>query len=208
MVLLVVSCDKYEVCWKPFFGLLKKYYPNHPKTYLVTESKKCPYCKTINVEGSWTQRLKKALERLNDDVLIMLDDFFIRGPVDEERIKKLRLNEQIACFNFEQEHREPLISLKEWDIQKNGQVYLNSCQPSLWNRKVLIDRLEGDKTPQEWELTIIDSPYIHFINNKDLIIDIGVKPYGWGITGGKFTTECLEFLESEGYDVKHNNPLL
>ena len=27
------------------------------------------------------------------------------------------------CYNFEQDYRDPLIKLKEWDIQKNNQIY-------------------------------------------------------------------------------------
>ena len=211
MQILVLSCDKYEPCWKPFFTLLEKYYPGHPKTFLVTETKTCPYCETININSDkWGIRFKGALNQLtDDDVLVMLDDFFIRGPVDAERISKIKTNNEIMCYNFEQDYREPLIKLKEWDIQKNNQIYLNSCQPTVWNRKLLIERLDDNKTPQEWETTIINSPYIHFINNQGYIIDIGYRhqplSIGWGITRGKIAKECITFLEKEGLadEIKH-----
>ena len=211
MQILVLSCDKYEPCWKPFFTLLEKYYPEHPKTFLVTETKTCPYCETININSDkWGIRFKGALNQLtDDDVLVMLDDFFIRGPVDAERISKIKTNNEIICYNFEQDYREPLIKLKEWDIQKNNQIYLNSCQPTVWNRKLLIERLDDNKTPQEWETTVINSPYIHFINNQGYIIDIGYRhqplSIGWGITRGKIAKECITFLEKEGLadEIKH-----
>lgn len=211
MQILVLSCDKYEPCWKPFFALLEKYYPEHPKTFLVTETKTCPYCETINVNSDkWGVRFKGALNQLtDDDILVMLDDFFIRGPVDAERISKIKTNNEIMCYNFEQDYRDPLIKLKEWDIQKNNQIYLNSCQPTVWNRKLLIERLDDNKTPQEWETTVINSPYIHFINNQGYIIDIGYRhqplSIGWGITRGKIAKECITFLEKEGLadEIKH-----
>ena len=211
MQILVLSCDKYEPCWKPFFTLLEKYYPGHPKTFLVTETKTCPYCETININSDkWGVRFKGALNQLtDDDVLVMLDDFFIRGPVDAERISKIKTNNEIMCYNFEQDYREPLIKLKEWDIQKNNQIYLNSCQPTVWNRKLLIERLDDNKTPQEWETTVINSPYIHFINNQGYIIDIGYRhqplSIGWGITRGKIAKECIAFLEKQGRadEIKH-----
>lgn len=211
MQILVLSCDKYEPCWKPFFALLEKYYPGHPKTFLVTETKTCPYCETINVNSDkWGIRFKGALNQLtDDDVLVMLDDFFIRGPVDAERISKIKTNNEIMCYNFEQDYRDPLIKLKEWDIQKNNQIYLNSCQPTVWNRKLLIERLDDNKTPQEWETTVINSPYIHFINNQGYIIDIGYRhqplSIGWGITRGKIAKECIAFLEKEELadEIKH-----
>lgn len=216
MQILVLSCDKYEPCWKPFFSLLEKYYPEHPKTFLVTETKTCPYCETINVNSDkWGIRFKEALNQLtDDDVLVMLDDFFIRGPVDAERISKIKINNEIMCYNFEKDYRDPLIKLKEWDIQKNNQIYLNSCQPTVWNRKLLIERLDDNKTPQEWETTVINSPYIHFINNQGYIIDIGYRhqplSIGWGITRGKIAKECISFLEKEGLadEIKHYYTIL
>lgn len=203
MKIIVVSCDKYKACWKPFFTLLNKYWKDHPTAILVCETEKCPYSETINIpSNSWTKRLREALKGIKDEeVLLMLDDFFIRKPVDVDRINKIQLSEDTICYNFEKEYREPALRLKEWDIQKNNQIYLNSCQPSIWNREKLIERLEGDKNPQEWETTKIDSPYIHYINNQDYIIDIGYRHQplniGWGITRGKLTQECKEFLESE-----------
>ena len=204
MKILVLSCDKYEPLWKPFFKLLDKYYKDHPKAYLLTETKKCKYYDTINVDSEiWTERFRKALEQIDDDnVLVMLDDFFIRQKVDSDRINKLKFTDDIICYNFELDYREPLIRLNEWDIQKNNQVYLNSCQPTLWNRKLLIERLKCELNPQEWETQTINSKYLHFINNKDYIIDIGYRHQplniGWGITRGKIAKECKEFLESEG----------
>lgn len=203
MKIIVMSCDKYKVCWKPFFTLLNKYWKNHPTALLVCETEFCPYCETINIpSNSWTKRLREALKGIKDEeVLLMLDDFFIRRPVDVDRINKIKLSDETICYNFEKNYREPALKLKEWDIQKNNQVYLNSCQPSIWNREKLIERLQEDKNPQEWETTKIDSPYIHFINNQDYIIDIGYRHQplniGWGITRGKLTEECKAFLESE-----------
>lgn len=203
-VILVLSCDKYWACWKPFFILLDKYWKNHPKVYLVTESKTCEYCDTINVNSDiWSVRFLGALREIEcEHVLVMLDDFFIRGPVDSDRIDRIKFGDNDICYNFELEYREPALRLNEWDIQKNNQVYLNSCQPALWDRKKLMTRLYCDLNPQEWETQVIDSRYIHYINNQDFIIDIGYRhqdlSIGFGITRGKLSRECLEFLESEG----------
>lgn len=203
-VILVLSCDKYESCWKVFFTLLDKYWENHPKVYLVTESKTCLYCDTINIDSDiWSRRFLGALREIKEDkVLIMLDDFFIRSKVDDRRIEDIKFTDDVICYNFEINYREPALKLREWDIQKNNQVYLNSCQPTLWDRKKLMERLYCDLSPQEWETYVVDSHYIHFINNKDYIIDIGYRhqdlSIGWGITRGKLSRECRDFLEKEG----------
>lgn len=202
--ILVLSCDKYEPCWTPFFKLLDKYWECHPKVYLVTESKTCEYCDTINVNSNvWSERFLQALREIEEEyVLTMLDDFFIRDYVDNDRINEIEFDNNTICYNFELEYREPALRLNGWDIQKNNQVYLNSCQPTLWCKKKLMQRLYNSLNPQEWELQNIDSRYIHFINNQDFIIDIGYRhqdlSIGWGITRGKLSRECRDFLESEG----------
>lgn len=203
-VILVLSCDKYEPCWRAFFKLLDKYWKGHPKVYLVTERKKCKHCETINIDSDvWSERFIGALREIKEDyVLTMLDDFFIRDYVNVDRINEIKFTDDIMCYNFELEYREPALRLNDWDIQKNNQVYLNSCQPTLWNKKLLMQRLYNSLNPQEWELQNIDSKYIHFINNRDFIIDIGYRhqdlSVGWGITRGKLSRECKEFLEKEG----------
>ena len=88
-------------------------------------------------------------------------------------------------------------------------MYLNSCQPSLWNREILIDRLSKQQNPWEWETTIINSPYIHLINNSSqYIIDIGYKHQsleeGWGVTRGKLTQECIDFFNKENINLNNH----
>ena len=203
METLVLSCDSYSSLWELFFHFYDKYYPDHPKTYLVTETKTCPYCETINVNSQvWSVRFRWALEKIKSDkVLVLLDDFFIRSRVDSKRIENLKFTDDIICYNFELEYRKPVLQLNEWDIQANNQVYLNSCQPTLWDRDKLKERLNGDFSPQEWETQRVDSPYIHFINSKDYIIDVGYRHQplseGWGITRGRLTLECINFLKNE-----------
>lgn len=218
MRILILSCDKYEPCWKPFFALLDKYYPNHPECYLVTETKRCQYCPTINVNNpNWTTRFRCALEIIDDDeVLVMLDDFFIRKPVDEDRINRIKFTDDIICYNFELKYRDTVCVLTDdWEVQRNNQVYLNSCQPTIWNREKLMNRLDGNLNPQQWEVQTIDSPYLHLINSGDFIIDVGYRhqdlSIGWGITRGRLAKECYNFLESEGLlseDIINSFPIL
>ena len=205
--IIVLSCDKYDTCWQPFFALLDKYWKNHPKTYLVTETKQCEYSKTININSDcWTERFKKALEQIDTDyVIIMLDDFFIRNKVDTKRIDYClsQMNDDIAVFNFEKKYRQcDESNLIGFERQLNNQVYLNSCQPSLWNRKALIERLQDNETPWQWETKRVGDKRLCYINTQDFIIDIGYNhTLDWGISRGKLTPECKEFLKKEGFEL-------
>ena len=215
MKILVLSCDAYSYVWPTFFTLLDKYYPHHPEVYLSTETKQCDFCKTIKTNSQvWTERFKSALEQIPDNyILVMLEDFFIRKPVNEQEIlnaeKIMQNNKNIIVCNFELQYRKGVATAyPSYERQLNKQTYLNSCQPSLWNRKLLIERLQKSQTAWEWETSIIDSPYMHLINNtKEYIIDIGyrhqpIEKGGWGITRGKVSQECIDFLKTENLQLQ------
>lgn len=204
---VILSCDKYEACWEPFFELKKKYWEDCEfDTFLVTETKECKYAKTININNqSWTYRFREALKQIETKyVIVMLDDFFIRSKVDNDRIMALfdSFNDHIACFNFEQAFILPCHEVYErgFKKRKNGTMYLNSCQPSLHDKNKLIERLQKNETAWDWELTIVNSPYEFYVNNGDFIIDIGYDhTLNWGVSRGKTTPECKSFLEKEGF---------
>src|SRR5574344_1051886 len=140
---LIMSSDGYNDTWLPFSILYNKYFPNNYKTYIVTETKTCPYFDTIKKTGAWTKRLREALQELDSDyVLLMLDDYFIHEPVNVGRIES-SLNilkyiegsfEKPIVYNFELKYRKCMDMPFSFDIQLNNQVYLNSTQPSIWNR--------------------------------------------------------------------------
>lgn len=203
--LVVLSCDAYSKYWDWFFALKNKYWADCPyPTYLITESKTCPHCETINVDSDiWTERVRKGLFKIKNcsNVLTMLEDYFIRQKVDQSRIDEAEkwLTKDVACINFEQNYRAIPLEKDGWGLQKNNQVYLNSTQPSLWRRITLMGRLKEKTDPWQWELKIIESPYEHWINTAGHIIDNGYR-YGqpFGIKQGKMTKECESFLKQEG----------
>lgn len=204
---IVLSCDIYSVYWDWFFACKNKYWKNCPyQTFLVTETKRCRYCQTINVNSPiWTKRFREALKQIETDyVIVMLEDYFIRKKVDQSRISTLiaygNLIEDVAVFNFEKSYRENEKQiLKDWAIQKQGQVYLNSTQPSWWLKDKLLEQLQMDQDPWEWELTVINNRYKYLINTADYIIDNGYRhDREFGVKQGKLTDECREFLKSEG----------
>ena len=202
ITLLILSCDAYEDTWDIFFDLKDKYWSCCPyETYLMTETKDYDRCKVIKATGVWTERLRNTLEQLESDyVLIMLDDFFIRDYVDQERINDIKFNDNVAVYNFEKAYDLPFINIDNgFKLRKNKTHYLNSCQPSLHNRTKLIERLKEDQNPWEWELTLVNSQYEFYVNDKELIIDIGYydhKP--WSIKNGKWCREVIPFFEKEG----------
>jgi len=204
---LVMSCDKYQDTFKPFFKLYNKYF-NKYKTYIGTETIDCEYATTLKSQGSWTKRVRENLEKIDTDyVLFLLDDFFIRKEVDTTVIDALKyqFKDDIACFNLEVNKVSKIeeSSSNRFKLRSNNQAYLCSCQPTLWNRKILIELLQKDLSPWEWETQILDSKYKFYINTQDLIIDIGWYDFNtaWGIAQGKWAIEMIDLNKKEKLNI-------
>lgn len=200
MSVLIVSADKNEDLWSPFFLLYKKYWKHDYKTFIVTETKDCEYFETIKTQGSWTSRVREALKQLDSKyVFLMLDDFFLHKRVDNSIVEQVlsSYKSNTACYNFEMKYNTP--NKEMFFKRQNREPYLNSCQPSIHDRLKLIERLQKDQTPWEFELTTVDSPYDFYINTKELVFDIGYyeekKP--WCLVQGKWANEAIELFKKE-----------
>ena len=50
LAIVIFSCDKNEELWPIFYKCLNKYWANHPKAYLLTETIPCSLFETINYD--------------------------------------------------------------------------------------------------------------------------------------------------------------
>lgn len=155
MLILVLSCDKNEDLFYPFKHCIEKYYPTHPEIIYSTETIQNPYYKTINKNyplEQWTKRIRETLQEIKDnEILLMIDDIFIRDKVDTKRIEYARehLKGNIAMFNFEKvfNQNDQESGLEGWKIRQKGSEYELSIMCGLWNREKLINVLERDSDP-------------------------------------------------------------
>ncbi len=191
---VILTCDDYSDIWEPFFILKNRYWNDcYYNTYLITETKNCSECKTINInENIWTKRVREGLKRLKSDyVIILLEDFFLRGPVDNKRIEFCMNNfsKNTACFNFEKtyDQNDKKSNIKGFKIKTNKSKYKCSCQAAIWDRKKLISLLSKDCNAWEWETSEPLENYDFYINDADLVFDYGYKNMEWfGIRKGKW----------------------
>ena len=91
--IVVMSCDKNEDLWKPFYLCIEKYWKDHPQIIYSTETKVNPYYKTYCYNypiEKWTKRVYDTIKDLEcDNILLMVDDLFIRNYVDNDLINSL-----------------------------------------------------------------------------------------------------------------------
>lgn len=93
MKVVVLSNDKNTELFEPFHHCMEKYWPDHPEVIYCMETIENPYYKTICKNyplNQWTKRVRETLEEIDDNqIIIMMDDLFIRTKVDVERINYL-----------------------------------------------------------------------------------------------------------------------
>lgn len=212
MVILVCSCDKDTDLFEPFKHCIEKYWFNHPKIIYTTETIKNPYYETISKNyplEKWTKRIRETLKEIPDnEILLMIDDIFIRDKVDTDRIEYARehLKGNIAMFNFEKvfnmEDKES--GLDGFKIRKKGSEYELSLMCGLWNKEKLIDILEEDSDPWQVEYKQNTKGYDYLINSGDYIINWGYKTFTpVGVVKGKWARECKEFFDKEGIKIDY-----
>ena len=211
---LILSCDKYEDIWYPFFTLYNKYFNIDVKTYISTETKKCDYAIAINKNyplSKRTARIRESLKEIDSKYVIVMDeDNFISDYVNVEEIKKcieyMEQNPNIAQFNFEPafDKKDKKTIYKGWLKRNNKSLYLNSFQPSLHNRKILIERLSEDIDGWDWERKVVDTPYDIYISEKDnRVIKYGKELNAiYGIFRGKwYRPHCEPLFNKENIKV-------
>ncbi len=210
MIITVLSCNMNEDTFAPFHHCMEKYFPNHPEVVYFTDGIINPFYKTIPVEHDlehWTTGLREFLKQIDDEqILLMIDDCFIRKPVDEKRIKEAskNLKGNIACFNFEKswDEMDKPTDLDGWKIRTHGRDYEVSLMCGLWDKQKLLDVIKRDCDPWTIELFQDGCGYDYYINSGDYIIDWGYETFVvFGKTRGRWTDESIRFLESEGFYV-------
>ncbi len=212
MKILVLSCDKKQDTFEAFHHCMEKYYPNHPEIIYATETIKNPYYKTISKNYPleiWTKRIRETLQEIDDNqILIMIDDCFIRNKVDVKRIDYARkhLKGKIAMFNFEKSFDTDDIetTLKGFKKRRHNSLYEVSIMCGLWDKEKLMDVLQGEHNPWEVEGNQNNCGYDYYINSDDYIIDWGYETFVFtGICKGKWCRNVVPFFEKEGIIVNY-----
>ncbi len=209
MKILVASCDRNRDTFYPFHHCIEKYWTEHPEVIYSTESVINPYYRTICKDyplDRWTRRTRETLAMLDEEaILLMVDDCFVRKPVDKERIAEA---EEIlgdnACVNFEKsfDREDRPIPGHSFRIRQHGSPWEVSIQCGLWNRAKLMDVLREDMSPWDVEMLQPTRGYTYLINGGDYIIDYGYHNGQYmGIHNGKWCREIIPFFAAEGIKV-------
>lgn len=211
--IILNTCDAYSDLWGGFFNLLKKYWPQLKyEIILNTESK------TYEIDGldiltpphnnskSWSDRLATSLKTAKSNiVLLMMDDFYLKAPVDNGMFEKILLwmskNEDVGSVTF---LNEPGITKKRvpevegFYYRKKRCQYKMTAHITLYRKDLLLNILR--KGESAWDFEVNGSFRAAFINKKfigPIKSSKVVFPYDFGslVVRGKFYKPVKEYFE-------------
>ena len=220
LTILVCSCDAYEDLWTPFFTLLKKYWnPTSIRILLNTESRSFSFS-DLNIECvhsgrdlPYGQRMLNALSHISTKyVLLLLDDFFLRSPVQIEKLEQLIqwMNEDPNIVYFS---CDPNKVYADWEVDKYpgfrrippGTPYTLTTQAAIWQTDLLRKCWLPNVSPWEWEMyTSVrvsrwkTKKFYCVRDSQYAFLDYGHYKYGdiWGVYRGKWYADDVEPLFS------------
>ena len=232
--IIVNTCDGFEDCWAPFFTLMKKYWSSCNKKIILTTYSRNYRFSDLNIqclesskhhpkELQWSDNLILALDKYVDTdlVLLMLDDFFISNPVDEDTINK--------CAEIMLEENYSNITLTNHDTKRvyhktnnsllfeidNKSPYRVTTSPALWKTSTLRKYLRKEENIWMFEALGTRRSYNiedSFYKVNEIEINSGFKeviPYfqgvdDTGIVKGKWQVGIDKLFKSAGIEVDYS----
>ncbi len=213
-VILVSSTDSYSDTWQPFFTLLEKNIVNinDYKIYLLSDTKSYighSFVNNIVVSSnnevlSWSERILRALDTLDSEILFLLfDDYFLMSKLDEDRFKEFYriICENINIANLRLVHENKSLPSLYNDLNKVKNLigYKNSLMPGFWRKEDLINLIQIEESPWQFELLGTIRTYFYpktfLVVNQQLSSKIYNFPFSGGIIKGKWVLEEYNKIE-------------
>ena len=210
--IVVMSCDKNQDLWLPFYLCMEKYWKGHPQIICSSETLINPYYDTINFDypiEKWTKRVYDTIKDLEcDNVLLMIDDLFVRTYVDNDFINSLEryIGGSVGAINFEKQFDSNDIPLdNNVSIRNPFGKWRTSVMCQMWQKETLLDIFNCDKDPWTFESDNNGKGYIFLISKNGNFINWGYGNRKWfGIRKGKWCRECKDFFDKEGIKIDYS----
>ena len=233
--ILVNTCDKFDDCWNPFFKLFSTFWKSYKgKIYLNTEYKNYSYknLNIISVKGceekqdanliTWSECLKRALESMEEDVVLYLqEDYFFKDNVEndivEQYVDLMDNNENIHCIHLTDQAVKGSKESKEYEglnIVDLKQRYRISCQAALWRKDVLLGYIRTYESA--WEFEEFGSQraerlqhkfyVVKAVNNRNLELnEFEIIPYIFtGIVQGRWFEEVVPHFRKHNINIDYS----
>jgi hypothetical protein len=216
IAVLIVSCDKYQDLWQPFFTLFFKYWPECPyPVYLLSNYSVFPDPRvkmiTVGEDKDWSSGLATALQQiLQPYVILLLEDYLLTRPVDTAKIqalatyirqKKAGYLRLFPCPGPD----APCADNPDMGEILRGSPYRLSTQAAIWDRQVLSGLLREGETPGELEVfgsrrtDTLDVPFLSVKRDDSNIYPISY--FCTAVVRGKWVPAAVRLCRNEGIQV-------
>lgn len=201
LTLLVGSCDSYSFLWGNFIKLCDKYWEPECRKIIVSETLKID---SKNYEfltpGSnlcWSNRIIEAVEQIESEfIFFILDDYFLKEKVSSEFI-----NQSISFLKGTNSNKLIFTTISGNTLKLsniNGNLYkmhddsnyLTSVQPAIWRKSFLLECLQKEWNP--WQFEIDGTEAIKNKNNNIYLYHVLDTIYFNCVRRGKIMSEGWE----------------
>lgn len=224
---LFCTCDSYSDLWEPFFTLLRRYWPDFDyNVYICTESKQfswpgfnifCPLNEPPS--STWSQRLIDLLHLIpTENIIFMLDDFWLKAPVNTERLKVLMerfdADKQMGHLNLIHESASALKHSEKYPdlvMFPKKRPYRITTQASLYRKDYLLQVLRAHESA--WRFEVFGSKRSARLSQESYIIADNTPimfsyDHGWVVYRGCYVKEYVDyFIEREGIILNSNRKI-
>lgn len=146
--ILVVSCDKFEDLWRPFFSCLFKYWPDCPyPVYLGTNHATYTDARvrsiTVGDDVDYSSNLLTMLDAVEQDwVILWIEDLVVSAPVETARVLNVvrkAQDERAAYLKLIANHpfAYGVAESSEFGEVPRGTAYRVCITVGLWRKEVL-----------------------------------------------------------------------
>lgn len=208
---LIIGYDGYKDVWDIDMYLLNKYWSNRPKTYLATSVLKPQYdgveILAAGEKSEWSKKAYNALKEIKTKyVLLMLEDFFVSSPVDnnlvldslqlikDNNIKFYQILVQLIKSSWEK--GKPFLGNKHIKIIPQRKKYPLNLQAAIWDREFLMNAIGTDNyNAWQFEIKQISSNTINVEKIEYLIDDRNILNIEHTIVQSKYLRAPLKRLK-------------
>lgn len=208
--LLVSSFDPYAACWQPFCHGLRKYWPDHPQLYFITNHLDAPAGTSIKVgaDRGWARNLQAGLAQIPTDfVVYSQEDYWIQNPVDTAVIDAYLTLLQSGSADYIRLYPapppgQPFTEDDRLGVLARGARYRTSLQMALWRKQTLLDLLVAAETP--WQFEMNSPARSEGLDNRYLCVrrkSLGIDYVFTAIVNGYWSQLAFEYAEREQIEV-------
>ena len=149
--ILINSCSKYNDMWDNIDFLYDKYWPNHPKLFLLSnkEAEHKSDIDIISIPKEMSDRLISGVEQIDTEfVFLSFDDYYPKRMVNTKKlyelIEEIKKRNIDYCRIF---YDPPVKGKKQTELKYKNlpltRVYEVNFYPSIWKKTSLLRVLKG-----------------------------------------------------------------